>query len=198
MQHATFRTTQATMTDRDAPATRGTSFSQALGRTIRVLRTDQAMSRSALAEAAGISYSYLSAIENGSKPPSTKIQMVLADVLGLRHHELLAAAEARRERGEGIAAMVLGDDEAAGSPPAPRRQWRTVMPRARASLEDAAAMRSRSVAHRIAPDAADWATRSPLSPTSRDALLEMAELVADMTDDDIAFLLEMARRLAGR
>ena len=73
----------------------GLDFPEAFGRTIQVLRTHQGWSRSELAKRAGISYSYLSALENGTKPPSGKMQQVLAGALGVKMHELIAAAESR-------------------------------------------------------------------------------------------------------
>ena len=76
-------------------------WSAALGHTIKVLRTDAGMSRRHLATQSGISYSYLSAIENGAKVPSAKILRVLAVRLGLQPHELYAATEARLARGRG-------------------------------------------------------------------------------------------------
>jgi len=75
------------------------AYQEALGRTIQVLRTDRSMSRRELAERSSISYSYLSAIENGAKAPSTKILRVIADRLGLETKELLALVDARIERG---------------------------------------------------------------------------------------------------
>jgi len=74
------------------------TFPEALGRTIKVLRTDQGMSRRHLAQASSISYSYLSAIENGAKAPSTKILRILADKLSLAPHELVEAADQRIAR----------------------------------------------------------------------------------------------------
>ena len=52
------------VSDRDA-------YSEALGRTIQVLRTELGVSRRDLADKADISYSYLSAIETGQKEPSS-------------------------------------------------------------------------------------------------------------------------------
>ena len=75
------------------------AFMNALGHTIKVRRTDVGMSRQQLADASTISYSYLSAIENGAKAPSTKILRVIADRLGLETKELLALVDARIERG---------------------------------------------------------------------------------------------------
>jgi len=73
-------------------------FSAALGRTITVLRVDAGIDRRSLAERVGISYSYLSAIENGRKRASSPVLMTIADRLGLQLHQLLAAAEARLHR----------------------------------------------------------------------------------------------------
>ena len=75
-------------------------FAQALGRTIKVIRTDLGIERRALAEAAGISYSYLTQIENGNKPPSSSVLARIARPLGVRMHQLIEAAENRSEAGE--------------------------------------------------------------------------------------------------
>jgi transcriptional regulator with XRE-family HTH domain len=75
------------------------AWAEALGHTIKVIRTDLGYGRRRLAGLAGISYSYLSAIENGAKVPSAKILHVLAERLELQPHELYAAAEARLARG---------------------------------------------------------------------------------------------------
>ena len=74
-------------------------WTQALGHAIKVRRTDIGLTRQQLADAASISYSYLSAIENGAKAPSTKILRVIADRLGLEAKELLALVDERLERG---------------------------------------------------------------------------------------------------
>jgi transcriptional regulator with XRE-family HTH domain len=153
----------------------------AIGHTLRVLRTDQGLSRGDLAKRAGISYSYLSAIENGSKPPSTKIQMVLAKALGMRVHELLELAESRT----GAAAAVAG----------PR--WRSMLARA-APVQQIAASPA------TAPDAATYlGADSPTTATRRDAAhlkprAELTQLLAELPTDDVQLLLEMARKLADR
>lgn len=74
-------------------------WNEALGHTIKVRRTDIGLTRQQLADASTISYSYLSAIENGAKAPSTKILRVIADRLGLEAKELLALVDDRLERG---------------------------------------------------------------------------------------------------
>ena len=73
-------------------------FYDALGHTIKVARTDLGIERAELAKRAGISYSYLAAIENGQKQPSSHVLLALAEALGLRSHELLESAENRRDR----------------------------------------------------------------------------------------------------
>jgi transcriptional regulator with XRE-family HTH domain len=154
-------------------------FAEAFGRTVQVLRTHQGWSRGELAKRAGISYSYLSAIENGTKPPSGKIQMVLAGALGVRMHELIAAAEARM------------------SPAGPDLEaTRAVeLDRALTRRDQRMAMRAtRDFAHQMPmPLAAASPERTQLG-----ALTELRELLARMSDDDIEFLLQMARKLAGR
>lgn len=77
-------------------------WTSALGHTIKVRRTDIALSRQQLADASSISYSYLSAIENGAKAPSTKILRVLANRLGLETKELLALVDERIARGSNL------------------------------------------------------------------------------------------------
>jgi transcriptional regulator with XRE-family HTH domain len=153
----------------------------AIGHTIRVLRTDQGLSRGDLAKRAGISYSYLSAIENGTKPPSTKIQMVLAKALGVRVHELLEMAESRT----GAEAAVAG-------------------PRWRAMLAGTAPM-ERMVASRAASprETTLYGADSPTPATRRDAAYlrpraELTQLLAELPIDDVELLLEMARKLADR
>jgi transcriptional regulator with XRE-family HTH domain len=81
------------------PTRRGPlDLAQSLGRTIQVLRADAGVDRSELADRAGISYSYLSAIESGRKQPSAPVLGRIAAALGLRGHELLGAAERRLDR----------------------------------------------------------------------------------------------------
>jgi transcriptional regulator with XRE-family HTH domain len=84
-------------------------WSSALGHTIKVRRTDVGMSRQQLADASTISYSYLSAIENGAKVPSTKILRLIADRLGLETKELLALVDARLDRGPTTDGLVTDE-----------------------------------------------------------------------------------------
>ena len=142
------------------------TFPEALGRTIKVLRTDQGMSRQHLARASSISYSYLSAIENGAKAPSTKILRVIADRLGLATHELVEAADARIAR----QTIPLATDADAALIDAQERRF-----------QERQATRS-GLAR---PDS----TRTPEGE-------ELAELLPYLDQDDIAALVAVARRLA--
>ena len=65
----------------------------AVGRAIRVIRTEHGMTRKGLAERSGLSYPYVSEIETGKKSPSSKALRSIADAIGIPPHELLAAAE---------------------------------------------------------------------------------------------------------
>jgi len=151
-------------------------FAAAFGRTVQVLRTHRAWSRAELAKLAGISYSYLSAIENGTKPPSGKMQRVLAGVLGVRMHELIAAAEARL------------------TPTGPDQELTSAV-----ELDQALTRRDERVVARYSRSMAAPMQPSPSpSRTELGALNELRELLATMSEEDVAFLLEMARKLARR
>lgn len=84
----------------ETPATSGDAWAKALGRSIKVQRTDLGMSRRQLANAAAISYSYMSAIENGTKAPSTKILRVIAARLHLQPQDLLTDVDRRLAQGD--------------------------------------------------------------------------------------------------
>src|SRR5206468_2367928 len=68
-------------------------FYPALGRAIKVLRTERGLGRRELAELAEVSYPYLSEIENGKKRASSKALVAIAAALGLRPSQLLESAE---------------------------------------------------------------------------------------------------------
>lgn len=82
----------------DQTGTGPDSFDEALGRIIKVVRTDLGLERGDLADRAGISYSYLAAIENGQRRPSSTVLRSIAEALGVRSHMLVESAEARMER----------------------------------------------------------------------------------------------------
>ena len=82
-----------------AAAPRGGDFYQALGRAIKVTRTEQGLERKELARLSGLSYPYLSEIEKGKKRASSEALLPIARALGLRQSELLERAEGLLERG---------------------------------------------------------------------------------------------------
>lgn len=96
----------------DAASLPADDWAKALGRTIKVWRIDIGMSRRQLAQTASISYSYLSAIENGSKVPSTGILRVLAERLGVKAQDLHAAAEERLALGRDTEDRAVDSDDA--------------------------------------------------------------------------------------
>ena len=60
-------------------------FAEALGRTIKVIRTDQGIERRELAERAGISYSYITEIENGQQAALVLRPRAYRDRVGITH-----------------------------------------------------------------------------------------------------------------
>jgi transcriptional regulator with XRE-family HTH domain len=82
-----------------AAAPRGKDFYEALGRAIKVTRTEQGLERKELARLAGLSYPYVSEIEKGKKRASTEALRPIAQALGLRQSELIERAERLLERG---------------------------------------------------------------------------------------------------
>ena len=164
-------------------------FYEALGRTIQVLRTDQSLDRKDLADRAGISYSYLAAIENGKKPPSSKVLFAIAGALGLLSHELLASVETRLRRRQQPAAAPRF------ATPSARQAWFHAAPTA------AAPAPSRQ-ADRLHPSAFAPAGRSPSQSSgstpysSAGFLMELERLNDQLSDEDRDLVLGLARRLA--
>ena len=163
-------------------------FYEALGRTIQVLRTDQSLDRKDLADRAGISYSYLAAIENGKKPPSSKVLFALAGALGLLSHELLASVETRlrRRHQPGAAqrfaapsarqAWFHGAQEAAAAPPPPRRTEQL------------------HTTDYTSPNQPALSAGAPYSAAG--FLMELERLNEQLSDEDRNLVLGLARRLA--
>jgi len=79
-------------------APRPAGFYVALGRAIRVVRTEYGLERKELARLSGLSYPYLSEIEQGKKQPSMEALQAIAFVLRLRQSELVERAERSLER----------------------------------------------------------------------------------------------------
>lgn len=157
----------------------GDDLATAMGHTIRVIRTERRMSRGEIAKRAGISYSYLAAIENGTKTPSTDVSMAIAEVLGVQLHELYAAAEARTSSNAGTQG---------------RQRWRQLMETARPGQSGSGSLRemARAGFPVSEPDGAP-AGRSDLG-----AVTELRQLLHHLDDDDVELILQMARKLAAR
>ncbi len=145
-------------------------FAAELGRTIRLLRVDRDIDRKDLADEAGISYSYLSAIENGTKTPSARLLYSLAQAFGLRDDELLAMAR----------------DRIAPSTTAP--------PAATTALTSLAPPRAPAGGPRLFRRAR--AAPEPATPPAEERAEELAELLARLDPDDAQAVLDLARRLA--
>ena len=153
------------------------AFLAAYGEVVQELRSDLGFDRKGLAEAADISYSYLSAIESGQKIPSGTFQNNLARTLGVDVSQLLAMANDR---------LVANDDQA---------QFQ--MSSIESVFED-------SPSAGYSPDARSGpqSLGGPMS-TERDrgmsqsgALAELRALLPSMSPEDAAMVVSMARRLS--
>ncbi|MCE5254862.1 MAG: helix-turn-helix transcriptional regulator [Actinomycetia bacterium] len=148
-------------------------FSRALGRTIKVRRTDLGIGRRELAERARISYSYLTEIENGNKPPSPSVLGPIAEALGLRLSELTQATEKRME-----------SPEQAPTPVSAEAEWSRRFASERAALE---------VPFGELADPGPF-LREP-SRNLRATMVELERLIRNMAQEDVERLLDYARRL---
>ncbi len=139
-------------------------------RAITELRERRQMSREALAEAAGISASYLYEVERGLKRPSTDVLAKLATALGMLPSQMLEYMERQMPppapgRPLGIYAMAS---------PATRREW---------------AAKHEHVD--VPPATTSAPSRSPVFET----LMSVAQ---ELDDEDVHMLVELARRLRTR
>jgi len=148
-------------------------FAEALGRTIKVIRTDLGIERRDLAERAGISYSYITEIENGNKPPSSSVLGPIATALGLRMSQLIEAAEGRME--------TQGTERNVGALMEESSRYARTDDQARAAFGDYSSMRP--------------SLRGP-NRDKRAAVIELERLLRNMAPEDIERLLDYARRLA--
>lgn len=155
------------------------AFLAAYGAAVRDVREERGLDRKELAEAAGISYSYLSAIESGQKLPSGTVQTVLATALEMPASDLLA-----RANGELHTDSI--EEAVSNSMAAP-------MPVADMDSMNFDAARMAPQARRIESE--------PWSPSERGvsasgALAELQALIPSLSPEDAAMVVSMARRLA--
>jgi len=149
-----------------AASPRGKDFYAALGRAIRVTRTEQGLERKELARLSGLSYPYISEIEKGKKRASTEALRPIARALGLRQSELLERAERLLERG------LLGSALAGISSRKGRRSRGQALARV----------------YRLDPAGAESASEAGLQ--------ELASRAGQLAADDFNRILDLVRRLA--
>ncbi|HYG72060.1 MAG TPA: helix-turn-helix transcriptional regulator [Actinomycetota bacterium] len=130
------------------PSTLGSedpAFYEALGRAIKVIRTEQGLSRKELAARAGVSYPYVADIETGRGRPSSSALLAIAEALALSPSELLARAESF------VGRMRSPEDPAApASGPASERSWFRDTPASAAPMfADEARLSERDQLHRM-------------------------------------------------
>ncbi len=139
-------------------------------RAITGLREQRRMSREALAEAAGISASYLYEVERGLKRPSTDVLAKLAMALGMLPSQMLEYIERQMP------------------PPPPGRPVGIYAMASPATRRESAAKHERA-----------GVPAATTSPPSRSPALETLMAVAqELDDEDVQVLLELARRLRKR
>lgn len=80
-------------------------FEHALGRTVKVMRAELGMERKELARLAGLSYPYISEIEQGKKRPSAESLAGIARAFQMRQSELLEHAERMADRTAEVAGV---------------------------------------------------------------------------------------------
>jgi transcriptional regulator with XRE-family HTH domain len=155
------------------------AFLAAYGTAIRDVREEKGLDRKELAAAAGISYSYLSAIESGQKLPSGTVQTVLADALETPASDLLA-------RANGELHTDPLEEVVSNSMAAP-------MPVADFDSMNSAAARLAPQARRIESDPGQF---SEPGVSASGALAELQALIPSLSPEDAAMVVSMARRLA--
>lgn len=159
---------------------------------IERLRRERSMTREALAEASGVSASYLSEVERGFKRPSTDVLAKIAQALGMAPSELLAVVE-DFSSGPGT---EEASRQASPAPAAPRLAQETdLLERSRArrvpGIEPPGARKSR-----LMPSVSQYFPQQE-PEISKEQLLETLITQSDRLDaEDLKVLVELARRLA--
>jgi transcriptional regulator with XRE-family HTH domain len=155
------------------------AFLAAYGEAVVDLRARKRMDRKQLAEAASISYSYLSAIESGQKIPSPKLEAAIAAALGVSPTEILALAN-------GAFADPVDD--------MPRTRDETTL--ARYAMTPLLASTSPAASEeQNEPHMAGESRSRPRGLSASAALAELRVLLQQMSPEDAAMVVGMARRL---
>jgi transcriptional regulator with XRE-family HTH domain len=170
----------------------------AIGKAIRLRRVERDMKRAELAERAGLSYAYVSEIENGTKQASSKALWGLARALGLQPHELMASA-ARMETPDRapMEAQAPPDPLAgAGAGEARRATWFHLAPSA-ASATYASSAGAPAAAR---PDDPGGPADSAGPPGLPDLLHRLADVLEGVPDEraELALVLALDERRTRR
>ena len=160
----------------DRPST-DPAFLAAYGEVVQELRGQLGLDRKGLAEASDISYSYLSAIESGQKIPSGTFQNNLARALGVEVSQLLAMANDQLAANDGVEQLHMSRGESL-SEDSPSALYR--------------ADESPSPVYRRSVVSSDKEMRMSQSG----ALAELRALLPNMSPEDAAMVVSMARRLS--
>lgn len=152
------------------------AFLAAYGSAVARHRKEQGLSRKQLAARAGISYSYLSAIESGQKLPSLDVQEALADTLRTTPAALLADANRAADTTQAFEMPAVAAAPPAAAPSAGEPRRRTMRLGTRRA------------------DADGVETAAAISASG--ALAELQAIVPTLAPEDAAVLVTMARRLA--
>jgi transcriptional regulator with XRE-family HTH domain len=163
------------------------AFYEALGRAIKVARTQLDLERKDLAERANVSYAYLSDIETGRGRPGSRSLLAIAEALGRSAAELLQEAERYRGQVPGEPPPASSDVALAPPTPAPARSW--FHEQAFASMAD--------VEPRPAGRELRQAWRERLTTEDASRRSELHELVERLPREDVGTVLALVRRLAG-
>jgi transcriptional regulator with XRE-family HTH domain len=173
---------------------------EGLARAIKVLRVERGISRSELADAAGISYSHLSEIENGNKEPSPARYADIAEALELSRSELVALQEAYTEGEQPVAEEITRPER-----PRPTRGKSFVVPLMGGEWE---AMPGETEPSRATPSrtrSAPAGGRRSAAHPSRMAEEERRQILGDLVltlqslpPEDLSRLLDFARGLSAK
>jgi len=163
------------------------AFLAAYGEAIAELRASGRMDRKQLAAAAGISYSYLSAIESGQKIPSSNLEEAIAAALGVSSTELLAHANRAY-----VEAEDHGPRTTDHGPDQPAEPVAGGGPQMAAMRATRFAMPSREIEEPVVSEEVSGGL------SASGALAELRVLLQHMSPEDAAMVVSMARRLSGQ
>jgi transcriptional regulator with XRE-family HTH domain len=159
------------------PETLEPAYYEALGRAIKVARTELGLSRKELAAKAQISYPYVADIESGRGRLSSSALLAVARALEMSPSELMARAEFFVDRMQEPSSATA---EAATVPPArSSRRW----------------FHDESPALMMQPSRTPHFEEPPVSVAA--GRTELHRLIDELPDDDVPLALEIARRLLG-